>query len=147
MAPRHGGVVHPSAQDYRQRLAGDIAAANHRRARAVHRHPIVSEQGQDSAGSAGDEGAPLSTVKARYAGAGNAVHVLERIDRVEQRKVVDSFGQRKLDQDARDRGVAVEPLDHLHQPRGGRLLHRHFDQPAGEPQIRTVALFVAHVLA
>src|ERR1700730_10328243 len=113
MAPCNGCVAHPAAEDERHRFSRDIAATDHYRARAVYGYLVIVEQREHAARRAWNEVAPLGAVEAGDVHHAYGVNLLVRCDHVEEAIHVDTLGQRKLDQDAIDMRVAVEPLDYL----------------------------------
>src|SRR5579885_189139 len=147
MTPGDGRIAQPAPKNQRRGLARDVASPDDHGAGAIHRYPVFVEQRENSAGRAGDEPSPLTPIKAAHARCSNRVHVFKRIDRVEEPKPMDAFGQGELDQDAGDARIAIELADHVEHHLGGALLLLHRDGLAAEPEIQRHFLLVTHVLA
>src|ERR1700722_7110827 len=111
MAPGHGGVTHAAAENNRRGLAGNIAAANHGGAHTMHRHLVVVEKRKHTARSTGHETAPFASIKSGSARAADGVNVFERINRVEERKDVDTGWQGELKENSGHIRVDIEALD------------------------------------
>ena len=90
MAPGDGRVAQPAAEDHRDRLARDIAAADNHGARALDRNLIVVQQGQHAARRARDEAAPFAAIEAADTAGADRVDVLVGRDSVEKAKRIDS---------------------------------------------------------
>ena len=141
MGQRDGGV--PLEQQHRHRLADDVRAAHHQRARSLQGSFGLVEQAEDSGRRAGPQ--PLAAGEER-AGVdrAEAVHVFLRRERVEHRPGVDLSGQRQLHEHAVDRPVAVELPDQLEQRRLRGLLGEDVLE-AGHASFLTGLRLAAHV--
>src|SRR6266849_127895 len=139
MAPRNGRVAHPAAENECHRFSRDIAAADHYCARAVYGYLVIVEQREHAARRAWNEVAPLRAVEAGDVHHAYGVNVLMGCDHVEKAIRVDTLGQRKLDQDAVEMRVAVEPLDN-------RLLLSYLHHLISESLLVGESALVTHVL-
>ena len=110
VAQDHRGVL--LQQEGRHRLADDVAAAHHRGGLPCRRDAAAGQKFHDPRRRAGHERRPPQQEAPHVEGV-EAVHVLGRVDLLEQVLGVQLRGERQLQQDPVDRRVLVEFADRL----------------------------------
>ena len=143
MAQGHRRVRLLARQQHGNRLAHDVAAADHDGVLALDVHPRELDQLDDAVGRARQEAAlpdeHLADVDGR-----EAVDVLLRRDRVDDRLVADVLRHGQLHEDAVDRRIGVEVLHELDE-RLLRRLGRQADLARVHARLRARLLLGRHV--
>ena len=113
----------PVQQEQRDRLADDVAAADHDRVRALELDAVLVEEREHPERRPGHVRGGAREQQPGIDGM-EAVDVLDRIDGADDAALVDLRGQRQLDEDAVDRVVGVQLGDEVEQLALGRLLRQ-----------------------
>ena len=145
VADGHRGVAARAAlhEHDGHRLADDVAAAHHHDVGPGDCDVVPQQHLLDAVGRAGQKSRPALHDPAHVLGM-EGVDVLERIDGLRARVLVDLLRQRQLHQDAVDRRVAVEPVDQGQKLVGGGF-GRGAVQLAGDAGLLAGLLLVANV--
>ena len=132
-----------AGQQNRHRFADDVRAADHHGMLALDVHPRELNQLNDAVGRTGQE-TFLSDQHLADVDGREAVHVLLRRNRIDNRLVADVLWHRQLDEDAVNRGIDVQVLDELDEFFLGRRL-RQTDLARIHARFRAGLLLRGHV--
>ena len=101
-------------QQVRHRLPDDVRAPDHDGPRPGDLDAVLVEQPHHAERGGGDERRPAQVEQAGVGGM-ESVDVLRRVERLDRHRLVEVLRQRRLDEDAVDRVVVVQLLDHRDQ--------------------------------